>query len=136
MRPDPRYASWFPAYNKGPDYALQVQGMLVPPSTGPRLRAHAARRANTTGRGLRLSARQAEDFHVHAFPHWDWQPGDKVRCVWSFRDRSPGNDWHFSSKLSKDGPENSNHTVVKQRTVCHAVQPTMRLDLCRYGDHF
>ena len=35
-----------------------------------------------------------------------------LRCVWSFRDRSPGKDWRFSFKLSKKGPENSKRIVI------------------------
>jgi beta-galactosidase len=42
------YASWFPTYNKGPDYVLK-----------------------------------AEEIHLHAFPHWNWQPGDKVD-IWAY----------------------------------------------------
>ena len=34
-----------------------------------------------------------------------------IRCVWSFRGCSPGKDWRFPVKFSKDGPENSKHIV-------------------------
>jgi hypothetical protein len=34
-----------------------------------------------------------------------------VRCVWSFRNRSPAKCWHFPSKLSKDGAENFKRIV-------------------------
>ena len=42
------YASWFPTYNLGPDYALKPA-----------------------------------DYHVHAFPHWNWADGQTV-SIWSF----------------------------------------------------
>jgi hypothetical protein len=35
-----------------------------------------------------------------------------IRCVWSFRDRSPGKYWRFAPKLYKDGPENSKRIVA------------------------
>jgi hypothetical protein len=36
----------------------------------------------------------------------------KVRCVWSFRDRSPGKDWRFPFTLPKDGAENPERIVA------------------------
>jgi hypothetical protein len=38
-----------------------------------------------------------------------------VRGVWSFRDRSPGKDWRFPFKLSKDGPDISKRIVRMER---------------------
>jgi hypothetical protein len=34
-----------------------------------------------------------------------------VRCVWSFRARSPGKDWHFPFKLSQNCTKNSKRTI-------------------------
>jgi hypothetical protein len=52
--------------------------------------------------------------------------GPGVRCVWSFRDRSPGKDLRFPFKVSKDGPENSRRIVAMGRSVIKCRPPSAR----------
>jgi hypothetical protein len=37
-----------------------------------------------------------------------------LRCVWSFQGRSPGKDWRFPFKLSKNGTNTPNASYLRE----------------------
>jgi hypothetical protein len=54
----------------------------------------------------------------------------RARCVWNFRDHSPGKDWRFLVKLSKNGAENSNHIARRQVGRAHSHAAVDEAPLC------
>ena len=74
--------------------------MTTAPSPRHRRLPHLGGRAHPhrhrAGRGRRLGRRRG---------------AVRLPCLGSFRDRSPGKDWRFPSKLSEDGSENSKRIV-------------------------